>query len=311
MRLFRPTRDGARQAAKADRRPVSDVAVFTMARDEAAMLPRWVDYYAAQVGVDNLVVLDDNSVDGSTDKLPCTVHRLPRLPGKEQYEYARMSLISGISAGLLAAYDTVIFVDVDEFLVPDPSRYAGLVDFLKDREDRDAIAPMTLNVLHVPDREGPIDPDKPVLGQRRFAKFVPVMCKPSIKRVPANWRGACHGIMAPFEVDRGLFMLHLKFYDKDALVKVSDHRRALVDADGRAYRSNWAVGGAEMGASLASFIGDTDLDTVPEFDPATVDLGGIVKRRDHGGYRATGAAQVKAMHQQPLRRIPERLHGIV
>jgi hypothetical protein len=290
---------------------VRDVAVFTMARDEAQMLPRWVDHYARQVGVDNLIVLDDNSTDGSTDHLPCTVHRLPALPGKEQYEYSRMSLISGISAGLLAVYDTVIFVDVDEFLIPDPRRYDGLLDFLEARADRDAVAPMTLNVLHVPGLEGPLDPERPVLGQRRFAKFVPVMCKPSIKRVPANWRGACHGIMAPFEVDRELFMLHLKFYDRDALVRVADHRRALVEADGRAFRSNWSMGGDEMAAELDSFVGDTPLDGVPEFDPATVDLGGIVKRRDHGGYRATGAAQVKAMKQQPLARIPERLHGIV
>ena len=42
------------------------------------MLPRWVQYYGDQLGQDNLVVLDDNSVDGSTEHLPCTVLRLPR-----------------------------------------------------------------------------------------------------------------------------------------------------------------------------------------------------------------------------------------
>ena len=46
------------------------VAVLTVARDEAAMLPRWVAHYGSHVGVENLVVVDDNTSDGSTDDLP-------------------------------------------------------------------------------------------------------------------------------------------------------------------------------------------------------------------------------------------------
>ena len=43
------------------------------------MLPRWIAHYAAQVGMESLVVIDDNSTDGSTDDLPCTVVRIPPL----------------------------------------------------------------------------------------------------------------------------------------------------------------------------------------------------------------------------------------
>ena len=59
--------------------PLPHVAVITMARDEGTMLRRWVDHYSREVGVDNLVVVDDNSSDGSTDDLPCTVLRIPPL----------------------------------------------------------------------------------------------------------------------------------------------------------------------------------------------------------------------------------------
>lgn len=59
------------------------VVVITMVRDEAAMLSRWVDYYGREVGLGNLVVLDDNSVDGSTTGLACPVYRLPPPPWKK------------------------------------------------------------------------------------------------------------------------------------------------------------------------------------------------------------------------------------
>lgn len=286
------------------------VAVLTMTRDEGGMLDRWVRHYGHHVGVENLIVLDDNSVDGSTDDLQCTVHRLPTLPGDRDYEVARMELASGFARGLLACYDLVAFVDVDEFLVPDPRRYDRLVDLLADRPDTQVVAGMALNVVHHVRVEGDLDPALPVLGQRRFAKFVPLMCKPSVKRVPAQWRFATHGIMAPFTVDPDLFMVHLKYYDRAASRQVAEHRRRMVDTDGRAARSSWAVGGADMDAMLERFVGDGDPGEVPEFEAAAVDLGSVV-RREGDAYRTSRPGQVKAMETLPLVRVPERLHGHV
>lgn len=283
------------------------VLVMTMVRDEAEMLPRWIRHYAAQVGMDNLLVLDDSSVDGSTDGLACTVHRLPPLDGS-RYERTRMQLASGLAQGFLAAYDYVVFVDADEFLLPDPARYRDLPDFLAHRPDRDVVAPTALNVVHVPAVEGPLRSDEPVLGQRRFAMFAPLMCKPSIKRVPAGWRWASHGVEAPFEVDPELFMIHLKFADRDLLLRVAAHRKALVDADGRAKKSSWSREAHQIVAALDRAVAGVDVDAVPEFDPREPDLAAIVQPRD-GWYRAVGAGQVQALNQQPLCRVPERLLG--
>ena len=85
------------------------VLVMTMVRDEAEMLPRWLRHYAGQVGMENLIVLDDNSTDGSTDGLECTVHRLPPLPG-DRFERTRMDLLSGLAQGFLSVYDYAVFV---------------------------------------------------------------------------------------------------------------------------------------------------------------------------------------------------------
>lgn len=285
------------------------VLVMTMVRDEAEMLPRWLQHYGDQVGTENLLVLDDNSVDGSTDDLPCTVHRLPPLPGAA-YERARMVLVSGLASGFLATYEFVVFVDVDEFLLPDPEKYADLPAFLATRRDCDAIAPMALNVVHVPAVEPPLRPDEPVLGQRHFAKFTPVMCKPSITQVAADWRWGSHGIGAPFAVDDELYMVHLKFADRELLRQVSAHRRELVTADGRAGQSSWARSADEMVRALDAVTRDVDVDVVPEFDPAEVDLTSVVRERG-GVYRTRGAGQMGALRRQPLRRVPSSLLGRV
>ena len=234
----------------------------------------------------------------------CTVFR--SFPGSG-YERARMKLVSGLAQGLLAVYDYVAFVDADEFLVPDPRRYVDLPSFLATRRDQDVIAPVALNVMHVPELEAPLRADRPVLGQRSFVKFTPIMCKPSLKRVPAAWQRASHGIDVPFRVDPELFMLHLKFADRDALIESATHRQALVAADGRGKGSNWSRG-EELVAVLDRAASGVAADDICEFDSSEVDLDTIVRWRN-GCHRAVGVGQVQALEKMPLRRVPGSLLG--
>ena len=286
--------------------PAPRVAAITMARDEAHMLPRWVRYYGDQLGEENLLVLDDNSVDGSTDQLPCTVLRLPPEPWKRPWARARLALANGVSQGLLSCYDAVLFADVDEFLVPDPARYAGLVDFLAARRDNDILAPLALNVLHDPVSEPPLDPSRPVLSQRSRVKFAPGMCKPMVKRVPADWRYAFHGIRSSFTIDPELLMLHLKYYDVDALQKVAKQRRETHENQGRGHpESAWPLGPDELSSRLRVWVDHPDGQEIPEFDPAEVASDNIVTDYGKGFFRTTGA-QLEAMEENPLRRLPAR-----
>lgn len=288
------------------------VLVMTTTRDEADMLPRWVDYYGRQVGMQNLLVLDDNSVDGSTKDLPCSVYQLPPAPWRMEWAAGRLRIVNGIAQGLLACYDFVVFTDVDEFLVPDPDKYDGLRDYLANRVDRNVIAPLALNVLHNPTAEpGELDPHQPVLTQRRHVKFVPVMCKPLLKRVPAPWRPAFHGINAPYEIDRDLLMLHLKYFDMTHLRSVAEHRRRLHDTENRGSDfSAWAMGADELVSELMSWVRTSDDHLVPEFDPDELMLQRIVQHKEGGFYRSHGN-QLRAMRVSPLRRLPERFRRVL
>ena len=104
------------------------VAAVTMVRNEGAMLRAWIDHYGRQVGLDHLLVIDDNSDDGSTDGLDCEVRRIEPIEG--HFENSRMQIVSDAARKLLRKHDAVIFADADEFILADPDRYDGLTDIV-------------------------------------------------------------------------------------------------------------------------------------------------------------------------------------
>ena len=292
-----------------DAAQVRAVAI-TMVRDERAMLPHWLRHYGNHLGVDNLIVLDDNSQDGSTRDLPCTVHRLPPPRPTDHWGLMRVRLLNGLSAGMLAYYDVVVFTDVDEFLVPDPAKYSSLLDYLATHPDQQVVAGLAYDVLHDARTEPPIDPDRPLLAQRRFVKFNPAMCKPQVKRAPVRWGSACHAVKAPFTIDPDLLMLHLKFYDERAVREVGDHRRALHEEHGRGHTNSfWPRGGDALAALLARAVA-TDEGPVTEVDPAAVDTAGMVVVDDNG-FHAVDGRQVAALRKSPLQTLPARFRESV
>ena len=289
---------------------VPRVVVMTMVRDEADLLPRWIDYYGGQVGPQNLVVLDDNSVDGSTDDLPCLRYRLPPEPWKQRWSKMRVRMANKLAEAFLACNDVVVFTDVDEFLIPDPEKHGGLLDYLTHRPDTQVMAPLAFELMHNARIEPPLDPARPVLEQRRFVKFAPAMCKPLLKRVPAAWEPAFHGIHAPFEVDPELFMLHLKWCDEAVLARVGDQRHQIRTEEGRGSpRSFWAKRPDQLLDKLAAWTGPADrTGSAPVLDVHQLDYEGLIGRRLDDSWRSR-ANQTTALNKTDLRELPERFRA--
>lgn len=281
-----------------------------MVRDERVMLPRWLAHYGGQLGPENLFVIDDNSSDGSTDALACSVIRIPDW-GSKHFEATRMKVVSSFAAGLLEAYDAVLFADADEFLVADPAKFSGLRDLVSSRPKRAVLGAVGVNVIHDVGREAALDPSLPILAQRRFAKFVPLMCKPSIKRVSDPWMAGSHGITVPYEVDPHLWLFHMKFAEESHLRRTGDQRNALVESQGRAAETAWQFDGGELVALLHRITRDLDPARVPELVPRPRKLASIVRQADNGVYRAHGRRQIAAMESQDVARIPDRFLGLV
>lgn len=287
-----------------------EIAVVTVVRDEAVMLPRWVKHYSAQCGgPERLVVVDDNTSDGSTDGLPCPVIRLPQRDHPD-WAMARLRLVNAMATSLLQAFDAVVFADADEFLVADPKKYADLRELVADRPDAPALGAIGVNVVHRVGVEPPLDPDQPVLQQRRTGKFVQKMCKPAIKRATGHWASGSHGIRVPYEVDPDLYLFHLKFADRDHLAATAAHRQALTETEGRGKDANWRFGD-ELVELLDSIDSTTELGDLPRLKIPPEKLASVVEVDERGVWHATGRGQVAATRDKPLMRIPQRFAGIV
>lgn len=294
------------------------VAVMTMARNEASMLPRWLTYYGAQVGAPNLFVLDDMSSDGSVVDIDATVVHLPVRATARRSDAGEASEADGgaafrktvasnkFAAALLEFYDVVIFVDADEFIIPDPRRYSGLRDFLERNPDK-VVAPLGLNLTHVPDLEEPLREDGLLLAQRRHVKVASLMSKPAIKRVAARWTGGTHGIAREYHVRQDILLLHAKFADLASLRRTHEQRHMEFLATGAGGRSTWSMPADQLEELMREATGFRSSEAFKELDPYSVDVSGYVTRTSEKFYRSGIRSVRKSMRRDSLWRLPPYL----
>ena len=185
------------------------IAAITMVYNEGHALRRWVDYYSRQLGAENCFIVDHGSDDGSTAGLgPVNVIRIPRSP---QDNERRTKSISQLANSLLCWYDYVFYVDGDEFLVADPRKYSGLLDYCEAVRP-EYITSVGINVMHSVSEEADLVPGVPVLHQRSHGMFVSAMCKPNLTAVPVSWSPGFHYRDRP-AIFGDLFLFHLRYAD--------------------------------------------------------------------------------------------------
>lgn len=210
-------------------------AVFTTTWNEAMRLPRWISHYGMAVGSENLWVIDDGSDDGSTERLGA-VNVVRRL--RERYdERARTALVNNFATDLLSRYDTVVYADVDELLVPVDGSAFG--DWLE-RPHPAVVTAIGMDVMEVPGIDEPLDPMLPLLAQRRHARLNPTYCKPLVARVPILWRPGMHFSDAETAFD-GLLLLHTRYAHRAAGLARLVQLRTVEIADSEVFATHWRV----------------------------------------------------------------------
>jgi glycosyltransferase involved in cell wall biosynthesis len=206
------------------------VCAITNVYNERFNLPIWLRHYGQQVGIENCIVVDDGTDDGSTNDIgDANYIRVPRTTFDDAN---RAELISGLATALLRKYDAVIYSDADELLVADPRRFTNLVEFCKSMTGPAATA-VGLNLLHNLNHEGFLSNDTEILHQRSHVQFVSPMCKTLIVREAPNWGGGFHSSkFKPAFSD--LFLFHLRYVDLGEALRRMNMTRSLVFADANA-----------------------------------------------------------------------------
>jgi hypothetical protein len=196
-------------------------AVVTMSHNESVFLPIWWHYYSRFFPPEDMYILDHDSTDGSTSG-PGFV-RIPVSHPVVDWGWHR-DMLQRKQHALLERYDAVLCTDVDELVAPDP-RTGTLGDYI-DRFGGDFVNCRGYEILHLRDREGPLDRARPILEQRCHWYFNPAYSKPLLARVPMQWHGGLHSrVDGQNRDDASLYLIHL--HRMDYHICLARHRQRI------------------------------------------------------------------------------------
>lgn len=192
------------------------VAVMTTVRNDTLFLTRWIAYYGGIFGPENLfVIFDGQDQIAPPEANAINVIALPNIPRSviigERYR-ARAS--SHFAHALMASYDIVIAMDVDEFIVVDPALNTDLLSYLSSKDLPSSVSALGLDVIQHIDHEAELDLSQGFLAQRHYALVSARYTKPNIITKKVFWGAGHHRIKRRnFHIDPNLFMFHFGSVD--------------------------------------------------------------------------------------------------
>jgi len=199
------------------------IAVVTDATSAGFWFPAWYRYYSREFGADALHVLTyqgkrrefkDFDLAGLWD----VAHTYD--------DQLRSKLISSLVRTLLLTHDLVVRCDVDEILIPDMRRFAGLRDYL-DRCDLPHVCAYGIELFEK-QGEPPLDASQPILvSQRRHGITNSALHKTAVTSVPLDWWPGFHSANTEPVFD-ALYLFHLKFTNIERRVAWFDFMKASV-----------------------------------------------------------------------------------
>ncbi len=228
------------------------IAALTTVRNGGAFLERWIAYYGAALGRENLTVifegLEQTLPDGVTDVN--TIHVPFENHKRSKGDSIRAARASDVARDLLADYDLVIGCDVDEILIADPAVSDDLGTYLSGLAIDGCVSGMGIDVACNTRHEADLNWDKPLLGQRRFAVISDRYTKASVLSKPLRWGSGFHRVKGHgFTIDPNLFLFHFGSVDAKA--------NAEKQADEEKIAAGWA-GHQKRRDSLVDDISDAE-----------------------------------------------------
>lgn len=208
------------------------IAAITMARNDDFFLSRWIKYYGKELGEENLYIY----LDGKDQPIPPNPGKANVIHEERVAEHVvaaekrRLGFLSDVAARLMSesAYDIVIGVDADEFLVLDPKVEKPLAQYLSELDIKSSVSGLGVDVGQHLDLEPTLDKSLPFLEQREYAMLSSRYTKPSVISKPVRWGSGFHRIRNHnFHIDPNLYLFHFgsvdyqmildRFKDKDRM----------------------------------------------------------------------------------------------
>lgn len=192
------------------------IAAISMVRNDTFFADKWIAYYGAQLGYENLYLF----VDGMEQPLPkeakkINCFQIPHTPyPRAQGDKKRAKKISDFAQSLYPQYRAVLAMDIDEFLVVDPKTKLSLKAYLQQNFTTSSRSALGLDVGQHPQLEQAIELQKPFLSQRSFAQVSDRYTKPVVSLKPLRWGSGFHRTKGKnFTLDPNLYLFHFGLVD--------------------------------------------------------------------------------------------------
>ena len=188
-----------------------------MVQNEPVFLPIWLKYYSKYFSGDDIYVFNHRTTDGSVEAC------------KKQFSFNVIDLdypfsfdhkwfqfvILNVQRKLLKFYESVVFTDIDEIILPTDPSYNGLSDYIE-KMGTNYVRCKGYDLIHLKDKEPSFEPEKPVLRQRKFWYPTHWYDKTLISRVPLSWKMGNHQVTKlKSNRDNSLLLIHLHKLDFD------------------------------------------------------------------------------------------------
>ncbi len=197
------------------------IAAITMVRNDDFYLRKWVEYYGAQLGRENLYIFFDGTDQTIAPFCEGTHAELHEKIGTHvvSAEKGRLSFLSGKAASLLGnGYDLVIGVDADEFIVVDPKLDMTLSEYLSRQTIGTSLSALGLDFGQKLGEESDITDAVPFLNQRHYAQIGTRYTKPSVVAKPCVWGSGFHRVKGHnYHIAKDLYLMHFGYFDMKRL----------------------------------------------------------------------------------------------
>jgi hypothetical protein len=228
-------------------------AVFTIVQDDPVNLRIWASYYRKTYEADDTYVLHHPTVGerwdspwimstsgevahrGATRGSRLTFQLVP-VYREESFNHTWLrETVQHFQRFLLQSYDTVLFTEVDEIVVPmelgwherdKPRDFREYLDAIAG-SDRPFIRCSGFEIVHDYVVEPPIDFTRPLLAQRAKGYWAAQYNKTLLAKVPLTWVNGFHDLAPPARSgtpDLRLILLHL--HKLDFPTALERHRRS-------------------------------------------------------------------------------------
>jgi hypothetical protein len=200
------------------------ICAITMARNDDFFLEKWINYYGAELGEENLFVFldgNDQNIPSNAGKTNITI--CEHVPQRRTVgDKTRISRLSEFAGELLNKYDLVIGTDTDEFLIVDPRCEKSLTEYLSEVNCSTSVSGLGIDVGQKLGVEEKIDTRYSLLSQREYAVISSRYTKPVVISRPVSWGAGFHRIKKHnFRIDKNLYLFHLGYFDLEMIQQKS------------------------------------------------------------------------------------------